>query len=126
MPKASPGKTSRQYRIKTVVNSAPWVLFDEQEEQDNPLPPDPVHDSLTILAITITTIMLMAAKHSDIPKEHLRWALSYLECVKDEYGNAPPNVRGIMNNIKLLDDSVSTFFDEMGGENAPAEEAAAE
>lgn len=74
------------------METSPWVLFDD--DLDITKPPNPLQDSIDILAIVVTTVMLLAAGYGEIPKNHLRWTLSYLECVQDEYGNSPPNVRG--------------------------------
>lgn len=78
---------------------------------DVPMPNDPVSNVMMILSITISSIMLMAVDYKDLSKDHLRWTLSYLECVKDEYGNYPPNVRGIMNQIKLIDENLASFHE---------------
>ncbi|KAJ8920129.1 hypothetical protein NQ315_011786 [Exocentrus adspersus] len=113
----APKKTSREYRIKKAMSISPWFLYKDEEDPDNVLPPDPLHDSMTILSMAVSTIMLLAAGHRDIPREHLLWTLSYLECVKDDYGFAPPNVQGVLNHIRLLDNTLNSFlFDDLEDE----------
>lgn len=62
---------------------------------------NPLNDSITMLSIVISTVLLMATD-SKIPCIHLDWTKKYLNCIKDEYGNHPPNVQGILNHIRLL------------------------
>lgn len=82
---------------------------DYDYDQSIVMPNDPVSNVKMILSIVISTIMLLSVGYKDITKDHLRWTLSYLECVKDELGNYPPNVRGIMNHIKVIDDTLESF-----------------
>uniref|UniRef100_A0A6P7F5D7 Uncharacterized protein LOC114326486 n=1 Tax=Diabrotica virgifera virgifera TaxID=50390 RepID=A0A6P7F5D7_DIAVI len=107
--KVSPGYTTRDYRVTTAMVSSPWVLFDNSFEF--PRPPNPAQDAMDLLAITLSTVMLLAAGHAEIPKEHQRWTLSYLENVRDQFGNNPPNVRGIINHMNMLDPELKSFND---------------
>ncbi|CAH1970234.1 unnamed protein product [Acanthoscelides obtectus] len=109
---ASPGYVSRDYRIRNAMQTAPWVLFSDMDtgDDDQRAAPDPSQDIVDLLAATFSVVMVMAnGKGGDIPRNHLRWALSFLENVKDEFGNAPPNVQGIINNIKLIDDKLVSY-----------------
>ncbi|XP_023013461.1 uncharacterized protein [Leptinotarsa decemlineata] len=120
---STPGTTSREHRIHHALTTVPWILFDDDEEyaDEKPLQPNPLQDTIDMLAISITTIMLLAAGHKDISKDHLRWTLSYLECVRDEFGCNPPNVTGIINHIRMIDGNLESFNEtleaevEMGG-----------
>ncbi|XP_072377433.1 uncharacterized protein [Diabrotica undecimpunctata] len=117
--KVSPGYTTRDYRVTTAMVSSPWVLFDNSFEF--PKPPNPAQDAMDLLAITLSTVMLLAAGHAEIPKEHQRWTLSYLENVRDQFGNNPPNVRGIINHMKMLDPELKSFNDNDKVNNATEE-----
>lgn len=68
------------------------------------------YDTIDILAIVVTTILLMTADYKDISKNHFTWTLSYLSCIKDECGRTPPNVRGIINHIKMLDPNIDSLI----------------
>nr|CAI5817681.1 unnamed protein product [Callosobruchus analis] len=94
---ATPGYVCRDYRIRNAMQTAPWVLFSDLEASDEEqrAAPDPVQDTVDLLAATLGAVMMMAAgKGGQIPRDHLRWALSFLENIKDEFGNPPPNVMG--------------------------------
>lgn len=60
-------------------------------------------ESLNLLPITISCIMLMASEVPGIPEEYFTWTKMYLSCIKDEFGNHPPNVQGILNHIAYLE-----------------------
>nr|CAH7721723.1 unnamed protein product [Callosobruchus chinensis] len=63
--------------------------------------PDPIQDTVDLLAATLSAVMMMAAgKGHQIPRDHLRWALSFLENVKDE----------------LIDDKLVSYNDNGEGE----------
>lgn len=62
---------------------------------------NPVDDSITMLTTVISTILLMATD-SKIPCVHLDWTQKYLNCIKDENGNHPPNVQGILNHMRYI------------------------
>ncbi|KAK5644909.1 hypothetical protein RI129_006209 [Pyrocoelia pectoralis] len=55
-----------------------------------------------MLAITISCVMMMAANATDIPEEYFIWADNYLSRVKDNLGEYPPNVKGVLNHIAFL------------------------
>ncbi|KAG5891875.1 hypothetical protein JTB14_015893 [Gonioctena quinquepunctata] len=119
---STPNTTSREHRIQQALWTVPWVLFDDDNEvsEDVTQLPNPLQDTIDMLAISITTIMLLAANHKEISTDHLRWTMSYLECVKDEYGCNPPNVTGILNHIKTIKRNLESFNDP--DENEPREE----
>lgn len=58
-------------------------------------------DSLNMLAVTISCVMLMAAE-ANVPEQHMKWAETYLKCIKTEEDNHPPNIQGILNHIRYL------------------------
>lgn len=60
-------------------------------------------DSLNMLAVTISCVMLMASD-SKVPEEHMKWAETYLKCIKTEEDQHPPNIQGILNHIRYLKD----------------------
>ncbi|XP_057663910.1 uncharacterized protein LOC130898545 [Diorhabda carinulata] len=105
------GGTTREFRVTTAMISSPWALFDDTFEEF-PKPPNPAQDVIDLLAITISTIMLLAAGHDSIPIEHQRWTLSYLENIRDEFGNNPPNVTGIINHLKMTNSELESFNDK--------------
>lgn len=70
-----------------------------------------MQDTIDILAIVITTVMLLAVGYNDISKSHLRWTFSYLSCIKDETAHIPPNIKGILNHLKMLDGTIDSFIE---------------
>lgn len=62
-------------------------------------------ESLNLLPIAISCVMLMAAEVSSISEEYFTWTEKYLSCIKDEFGNHPPNVQGVLNHISYLQEN---------------------
>ncbi|XP_022918136.2 uncharacterized protein [Onthophagus taurus] len=63
--------------------------------------------SMEMLGVTISCVMQIAA-NLDVSKETLEVAKTYLRCMKDENGNKPRNIFGILNEIrKLLQEKTS-------------------
>ncbi|CAH0546135.1 unnamed protein product [Brassicogethes aeneus] len=86
-----PPETSRDFRIYKAMNTKEWGPVCEcHGAKDQAV--------LDLLSITITTIMLMAIGQN-IEDSQLRWAANCLENVRDDNGNAPPNIRCILNMI---------------------------
>lgn len=104
------GYVSREQRIKKVLQSSPWIFFDDYSDLSKVS--SPVQDTIDILAIVVTTVMLLAADYNDISNNHLRWTYSYLSCIKDESGHTPPNIKGIMNHIKLKNNEIDSFIED--------------
>lgn len=92
--------TTREIRLSRAVDETEWDLTDFDEDITIGVP-NPAHDSMHMLTITLSTIMLMAADEK-IPDLHLQWTEKYLECIRDEFGRHPPNVQGILNYIKMI------------------------
>lgn len=92
------------------MNTSPWVFFDESFDLNDV--PSPMQDAIKLLTITVTTILLLASEHKDISRNHLEWTYSYLSCIKDGSGNIPVNVKGIMNHIKMTDNSIESIVKE--------------
>lgn len=103
------GYVSREQRIKNVLQTSPWVFFEDY--QDISKAPSPMQDTVDILAIVVTTLMLLAVNYGEISSNHLRWTYSYLSCIKDENGRTPPNIKGIMNHIKMTNKSIESFIE---------------
>ena len=73
--------TSREFRLKQIMNDADWG-FSSADEVDAALGfPSPFHDGINMLAVTISCVMLLAAK-MDISQEQATWAYEYLKCVR--------------------------------------------
>lgn len=107
---------------------------------------DTAGDRVSMLAIAISCVMLMASEYPRIPDEYLEHTKNYLDCIKDETEGHPPNIQGILKHINYLRDnglvrpigeesvasiprgSVGIVEAEAGGEEGgdeePAEEAA--
>lgn len=63
------------------------------------------NDNTSMLAIAISTVMLMASEYPRIPDEYLEYTKDYLDCIKDENEQNPPNVNGILKHINYLRDN---------------------
>lgn len=62
-------------------------------------------ENASMLAIVISTVMLMASEYPRIPDEFLEYTKNYLECIKDGSEEGPPNIQGILKHIKYLRDN---------------------
>lgn len=100
--RTSPG---REFRLKRAVESKDWTIQGIDDTDTLIEISNPIQDTLNMLAVTISTIMMMAAQVNDIEDVYLDWATKYLNCIVDEEDedfNRPPNVQGILNHILFL------------------------
>ncbi|XP_018324838.1 uncharacterized protein LOC108736775 [Agrilus planipennis] len=67
-------------------------------DESSSRPLDPKIQSTKMLAITISCVMLLASQ-ADVSLENLTIAESYLDCMRDENGDYPPNIEGILKKI---------------------------
>ncbi|XP_044754171.1 uncharacterized protein LOC123313375 [Coccinella septempunctata] len=106
--------TSREYRLTAALEESNWSMEDSEGQEESVAAPDPLSDCLDMLAVTISTIMFLAADaSSELTKEQLNWTIQYLKCIQDEFGNVPPNVRGILNHLKhLYNNDLDQFADK--------------
>lgn len=107
--------TSREYRLTAALEESNWSLEDsDDEDEDSQATPDPLSDCLDMLAVTISTVMFLAADaSSELSREQLNWTVKYLKCIEDEFGNVPPNCRGILNHLKqLYNNDLDQFADK--------------
>lgn len=74
-------------------------------------------ENASMLAIAISTVMLMASEYPKIPDEYLEYTKNYLECIKDGSEQGPPNIQGILKHIKYLRES--GLVRPMGEESKP-------
>ncbi|XP_050311182.1 uncharacterized protein LOC126746831 [Anthonomus grandis grandis] len=106
----------REFKVKQIIAATPWsVEFDEYLEPPEDLKriPDPFQDSVDMLAMSISVIMLLARGYQGITETHYKWIWSYLECIKDEFGKTPPNVQGVLNHIsEATGGKIVSFLDE--------------
>lgn len=95
-------KISREFRIQAALEE------NESIDSKNATVSKPLANAAHMLSIAFSTIMMLAANHSNIPKEYLNWTTKCLENITDELGNYPPNVRGVLKHIKnRKEDSVA-------------------
>ncbi|XP_060520615.1 uncharacterized protein LOC132698516 [Cylas formicarius] len=96
---------ARHHKIQQSLASVPWSIelgdLAEDREKTNWLA-DTFQDSVDLLSILMSTVMLLSKRHEKIPENFYRWSLAYLKCVKDDFGRAPPNVQGIINHINYI------------------------
>lgn len=106
--------TSREYRLTAALEESNWSFEDSDAEEDSLAAPDPLSDCLDMLAVTISTVMFLAADAAnELSREQLNWTIQYLKCIEDEFGNVPPNARGILNHLKhLYNDDLDQFADK--------------
>ncbi|ERL89970.1 hypothetical protein D910_07329 [Dendroctonus ponderosae] len=106
----------REFKVKQIIAATPWsVEFDEylepSEESKRIL--DPFQDSVDMLAMSISVIMLLSKGYAEISNTHFKWVISYLDCIRDEFGQTPPNVQGILNHInQLTGGQIKSYLDE--------------
>lgn len=60
------------------------------------------NETSSLLAVAISTVMLMASEYPRIPDEYLEYTKNYLDCIKDGNEQHPPNIEGILKHIKYL------------------------
>lgn len=87
--------------IQQGVTDLDWTTTAIDKEYDTIGLYNPFNDSVSMLSIVISTVLLMATD-SKIPCVHVDLTQKYLNCIRDEYGNHPPNVQGILNHIRYL------------------------
>ncbi|KAL1497254.1 hypothetical protein ABEB36_008248 [Hypothenemus hampei] len=106
----------REYKVKQIVAATPWsVEFDEylESSEDSRRIPDPFQDSVDMLAMSISVIMLLSRGYDKISNTQYKWVISYLGCIRDEFGNIPPNVQGILNHInQLTGGEIKSFLED--------------
>lgn len=88
---------SREDRIDAALDDEEWGCGTSTTGLDES---DLTCDDM--LAITFSCVMLMASASDEISEEYFIWAENYLSCIKDEGGNYPTNVQGILNHIEFL------------------------
>ncbi|XP_030754299.1 uncharacterized protein LOC115881077 [Sitophilus oryzae] len=128
----------RQYKISQTISASPWSTeFDQYHapSEYSARMVDPFQDCVDMLAMTISIIMLLSKNYEKISESHYKWTLSYLKCIKDEFGQVPPNIQGILNHInQVTGGKITSFLDvdadfnelqigNRGGEQPPAAEA---
>lgn len=98
VPAASynPRTPSREFRISRAYPE--WSDSEMEAEGMH----DPVADSMSMLATTISCVMLLAAGVHQIPEEYYIWTERYLDCMRDPQMRYPPNILGILNHIEML------------------------
>ncbi|KAL3268151.1 hypothetical protein HHI36_007278 [Cryptolaemus montrouzieri] len=105
--------TSREYRLTSALEGSNWSLEASDNTEESYLGVDPLKDCLDMLAVTLSTIMFLAADAGqDLSREQLNWTIMYLKCVQDEFGNIPPNARGILNHMKHIFNNDLTQFED--------------
>lgn len=63
------------------------------------------NENASMLAVAISTVMLMASEYPRIPDEYLEYTKNYLDCIKDQNQQNPPNIKGILKHINYLRDN---------------------
>lgn len=59
-------------------------------------------ENASMLAIAISTVMLMASEYPRIPDEYLEYTKNYLECITHGSESQPLNIHGILQHISYL------------------------
>lgn len=106
-------KVSKEFRVQTALDDAFSI-----NSEDITLPNE-IKDAMYMLGVTISSIILMAANHS-LSKEHIEWTKHCLESIRDDFGNHPPNVQGILNHMKTIQPAAEA---EAEGEAGAEDEA---
>ncbi|XP_066252318.1 uncharacterized protein [Euwallacea similis] len=105
----------RDYKVKQAIAATPWsVEFNEFSEDKKQLNlSDLFQDSVEMLAMAISIIMLLSRGYDGITDTQYKWLISYLKCIRDEFGRTPPNVQGVLNHIKeVTGGNIKSFWDE--------------
>ncbi|XP_060524570.1 uncharacterized protein LOC132700981 [Cylas formicarius] len=100
-------KLSKENKIKTAPKTVPWI-FEFEDESYGTLP-DAFQTCVDLLAIAISTVMLLAKEYDQIGANHLNWTYSYLSCIQDHRGEYPPNIKRLLNYMKLLFSDTPAF-----------------
>ncbi|RZC39761.1 hypothetical protein BDFB_007654 [Asbolus verrucosus] len=87
---------SREFRVQTALDET-----ESLESQEATLP-NPLKDAMYMFSVSISSLIMMAAGHASMTQEYAEWTKKCLECVRDDFGNHPPNVQGILNHINYL------------------------
>lgn len=105
--KSKMSKTTRDYRILTALEGSNWSLRGDMSA-DTVQAPDPLKDTKEMLTVALSTVMVLATEGQPT-NTMLKWTIKYLNCIKDEFGVTPPNIRGILNHIKHLYGDLNQF-----------------
>lgn len=96
--------TSREFRLKRAIEETDWELTAVDETDTVVGISNVLHDTINMLAVTISCVMMMAA-NLQVPEDYLNWAQRYLECIKDEENTNPQNVLGILGEVMKRQDN---------------------
>ncbi|XP_066139862.1 uncharacterized protein [Euwallacea fornicatus] len=108
----------RDYKVKQAIAATPWAVeFDEFAEVGEQLNlSDLFQGSVDMLAISISIIMLLSRGYPAITDTQYKWLISYLNCIRDEFGRVPPNVQGVLNHInEVTGGNIKFFLDKEEG-----------
>lgn len=114
----------REYKVKQIISATPWsVEFDEFSErtEENQRIPDPFQDSVDMLAMSISVIMLLSRGYDQISETQFKWVISYLDCIRDEFGQRPPNIQGLLNHVNEMTGGKIKSYREERDDYEPAE-----
>ncbi|CAH1378958.1 unnamed protein product [Tenebrio molitor] len=89
-------KISKDFRVMTALDET------ESLNSEDVTMPNPLKDAMYMFGVTVSSLIMMAANHPNIPPEYLDWTENCLSCIRDDFGNHPPNVQGILNHLKYL------------------------
>ncbi|XP_022918131.1 uncharacterized protein [Onthophagus taurus] len=90
---------SREFRIRRALEENDWETTVIDETDTIVGISNTYHFGMNMLAVTITCVMMMAAK-IEMTMDYLDWAENYLECIKDDNGKLPRNITGILKEIE--------------------------
>lgn len=95
---AGAANTSREFRLRRAIEETDWELTAVDETDTVVGISSQLHDTINMLAVTVSCVMLMAADLK-VPEDYLVWSQNYLQCIKDDEGTNPPNVQGLLSEI---------------------------
>lgn len=92
---------TKELMVRSATTNMDWTTTGTEKEFQQIGIANLSEDNIQMLQIVISTTLLLASDLK-VPCVHLEWTRYYLECIKDEYGNRPPNIQGILNHIRYV------------------------
>lgn len=99
-------KLSREFRIQAALEE------NESIEPKNATISKPLADAAYMFSTTFSCIMMLAAGHTNIPKDYLNWTIKCLENITDDSGNCLPNIKNVLEIVKTNTENIATSNEE--------------
>lgn len=89
---------SREFRSRIPKRTSTPKLFPSEQEKSNKVILNAKNDSINMLNVVISSVMLLASD-KDVPPNYRLCSTKYLQLIRDNLSQSPPNVKKI---LKLL------------------------